>query len=50
MTPSDASELRVETESEAEEASDAKEETEELGPNHDNEYHIDADEPWEVNA
>ena len=29
---------------------DAKEETEELGPNHDNEYHIDADEPWEVNA
>lgn len=29
---------------------DAKEETEELGPNHDNEYHIDADEPWEVDA
>ena len=29
---------------------DAKEEMEELGPNHDNEYHIDADEPWEVNA
>ena len=29
---------------------DAKEEMEELGPNQDNEYHIDADEPWEVNA
>jgi len=29
---------------------DAKEETEELGPNQDNDYHIDADEPWEVNA
>ncbi len=29
---------------------DAKEETEELGPNQDNEYNIDADEPWEVNA
>lgn len=29
---------------------DAKEEMEELGPNQDNEYNIDADEPWEVNA
>ena len=29
---------------------DAKEEMEELGPNRDSEYNIDADEPWEVNA
>ena len=29
---------------------DAKEEMEELGPNQDNEYNIDADEPWEVDA
>ena len=29
---------------------DAKEESEEWDPNQDNEYNIDADEPWEVNA